>query len=58
LTETLADVANWLPHVSIGYMTYGGDPTPIATAQDILTTRTICISDNMRNSSNLVTRFS
>jgi hypothetical protein len=43
-TETPADVANWLPHVSIGYITYDGDPAPIAVALDSLTTRTVAVT--------------
>jgi 2'-5' RNA ligase superfamily len=43
-TKTPAEVAKWLPHVSIDYITYDGDPTPIATALDILTTRTVPVT--------------
>jgi hypothetical protein len=41
LTETPADVAKWLPHISIGYITYDGDPAPIAAPLNSLTTRTV-----------------
>jgi hypothetical protein len=43
-TETTADVADWLPHVSIGYITYDGDPAPITAALNNLTTRTVAIT--------------
>jgi hypothetical protein len=43
-TETPADVAKFLPHVSIGYITYDGDPQPIAAALSSLTTRTVAVT--------------
>ena len=43
-TETLADMAKWLPHVSIGYINHDGDPQPIAAVLDGLTTRTVAVT--------------
>ena len=43
-TETSADVAKCLPHVSIGYIAYDGDPQPIAGALSSLTTRTVAVT--------------
>lgn len=42
-TETPVDLAKFLPHVGIGYITYDDDPEPIAAALSSLTTRTVAV---------------
>ena len=43
-TETPTDLAKFMPHVSIAYITYDGHPEPIAAALGSLTTRTVAVT--------------
>jgi hypothetical protein len=43
-TETPANFAKFLPHVSIGYITFDGGPEPTAAALSGLTTRTVAVT--------------